>query len=197
MSHQSPFLLACSGGVDSMAIADFYKRGNKNFTVAYFNHKTPHADMMSNHVQLWAEQNNVKFVTGTILCDKPKEESKEEFWRNQRYAWLKSFGLPIVTCHHLDDAIETWIFSSLHGNPKVIAPVNGNVFRPFLLNTKEELKQWCQQHAVKWVEDLSNQDVHFPRNRIRHNIIPEAMKINPGLNKVIKKKILKEKIVVT
>lgn len=184
------FLLACSGGVDSMAIADFYKKGNKNFTIAYFNHGTAQASKMHDFTKAWAVKNSISFVTGEFSRDKKKEESWEEFWRNERYDWLKSFKRPIVTCHHLDDVVETWIFSSLHGNPKVIAPINDQVLRPFMLNTKAQLKDWCVNNKVEWLEDLSNQDTHYPRNRIRHNIVPEAMLINPGLHKVMRKKIL-------
>lgn len=175
-----------------MAIADFYKRGNKNFRLAYFNHGTIQADMMQAFVGNWALKNDVIFYHGKISREKLKSESQEEYWRNERYHWLNSFNLPIVTCHHLDDAVETWIFSSLHGNPKLIAAKNKMVYRPFLLNTKQELIDWCTRHKVEWLEDQSNKNVEFPRNRIRHNIVPEALKVNPGLHKVIRKKIMEE-----
>lgn len=191
-SRDQKFILACSGGVDSMAIADFYKRGGKNFAVAYFNHQTPQANVMSDFVSSWAANNNIPFITGTLSKEKDKKLSQEEYWRDERYAWLKSFNLPIVTCHHLNDAVETWIFSSLHGNSKTISFKNGNVFRPFLTNKKQDLIDWCIRHNVKWIEDQSNKDVSFPRNKIRHDIMPQALEINPGLYKVIKKKIIKE-----
>jgi tRNA(Ile)-lysidine synthase len=192
IDRSTPFILACSGGVDSMAIADFYKRGNKNFTIAYFNHGTPQAEMMEDFTRSWASKNGVDYVTGKITRERAKGESKEEFWRNERYSWLHEVAgkMPIVTCHHLGDAVEGYIFSALNGNPKVISSVNGNVVRPFLLNSKEELISWCIRHKVKWLEDESNKDVNFPRNRIRHNIVPEALLVNPGLAKVVKKKII-------
>jgi tRNA(Ile)-lysidine synthase len=193
MDRQKPFILACSGGVDSMAIADFYRRGNKNFSIAYFNHGTKQANLMQDFVCTWAKQHGIGFHYGKISRTKFKSESHEEFWRNERYAWLNSFNLPVVTCHHLDDAVETWIFSSLHGNPKLISIVKDKmVYRPFLLNTKQTLIDWCIRHKVNWLEDQSNKDINFPRNRIRYNIMPEILKINPGLYKVIYKKIIKE-----
>lgn len=187
--HQK-FVLACSGGVDSMAIADFYRRGNKSFTIAYFNHSTAQSMHMQEHVQSWANQNKLNCDIGHLTNSKPKDLSWEEFWRNERYEWLKSFNLPIVTCHHLNDAVETWVFSSLHGNPKIISHRNNNIWRPFLTNEKEELKQWCIEHDVSWVEDESNNCVDFPRNRIRHVLMPEIERINPGIKKTIRKKIL-------
>jgi len=193
--RKTPFILACSGGVDSMAIADFYKRGNKDFSVAYFNHGTTQADAMETLVREWAEQNSVEFLTGKINSEpKPAGLSPEEYWRNERYAWLHSHRLPVVTCHHLNDLVETWLFGALHGKPKLIArAIEGGgrwLYRPFLTNTKQQLIDWCIKHNVKWFEDTSNQDTKYPRNRIRHNILPEALKINPGLLTVMKKKIL-------
>lgn len=184
------FLLACSGGVDSMAIADFYKKGKKNFSIAYFNHGTSQADIMQDFTESWAKKNNISYLAGKISRLKNKDESPEEYWRNERYSWLKSFNLPIITCHHLDDVLETYLFSCMHGNPKLISTNNGLVYRPFLLNKKSEFINWCLNNQVSWLEDNSNKDVNFPRNRIRHNIVPEAIKINPGIYKVIKKKIL-------
>jgi tRNA(Ile)-lysidine synthase len=186
------FILACSGGVDSMAAADFFRRGKKNFKLAYFHHSTPQADEMMKVVKRYGYLYAIDVEVGYLQTDPPKGQSREMFWREQRYAWLLSLNMPVITCHHLNDVVETWIFSSLHGQPKLIPAINGNVLRPFLLNEKQELIDWCQKHNVKWHEDASNADVRFPRNRIRHVILPECLKINPGLAKVLRKKLLKE-----
>ena len=61
-----------------------------------------------------------------------------------------------------------------------------------MLNLKDELISWCITKKVLWIEDPSNEDCKYARNQIRHKILPEALKINPGLAKVIKKKIIKE-----
>jgi tRNA(Ile)-lysidine synthase len=190
IQRNEPFILACSGGSDSMAIADFYLRGKKSFTAAYYHHGTLQADEMHRHVSEWCGQNAVGFAVGRLSAPKPKDQSPEEHWRNERYKWLLSFGKPVITCHHLDDAMEGYLFSCLHGNPKVIPVRNGLVVRPFLTNRKSDLTQWCIDHGVKWVEDKSNSDVSGPRNRIRHRILPECMLINPGLEKVIRKRII-------
>lgn len=192
MSANEHFYVACSGGVDSMAVADFYRRGKKNFTLAYFNHGTPQSTDMQDFIKSWAVDNGVPFVFQAINSNRQKGISPEEHFRNARYEWLNSLNGKIVTCHHLNDVAETWIFSSLHGNPKLIKAINNNIYRPFLINTKQEMVNWCVNKNVKWVEDISNKDVNIPRNRIRHNILPECLQINPGLLKVLKKKILAE-----
>jgi tRNA(Ile)-lysidine synthase len=191
--HSKHFILAVSGGVDSLAIADFYVRGNKDFHLAYFHHNTKLADKMQDACLAFAEAHGVPIHCGRLQAEKPTDQSPEEFWRNERYAWLLSLHptASIITCHHLNDVAETWIFSSLHGNPKLILSQNGDrIVRPFLTNTKQQLIDWAVQHNVKWVEDESNADVHFPRNRIRHKILPECLQVNPGLLTVLKKKII-------
>jgi tRNA(Ile)-lysidine synthase len=198
MPRERKFTLACSGGVDSMAVADFYHRGGKNFILAYFDHGTGNRHGSLPVISKFAETRGIEVVIGTITSDKPKESSPEEHWRNERYRWLISLGRPIVTCHHLNDAAETWVFSALHGNPKLIqhqgiASSYGNneiVYRPFLTNTKDDLRNWCVRHEVEWYEDVSNTDTHYPRNFIRHELMPGCLKVNPGLLKTIKKKIL-------
>jgi len=189
-----PFILACSGGVDSMAIADFYRRGGKKFLLAYFNHGTPQANDMEMLVFDYAVKHKVDWAFGKLsdFRDKEKHESPEEYWRNARYEWLNEIAddRPIVTAHHLDDAVETWIFSALHGNPKIPRVVFGNVHRPFLTNEKSQFIDWCVRNEVAWLEDKSNQDEHYPRNRIRNKLLQECFEINPGLKKVIRKKIL-------
>lgn len=173
-----------------MAAADFFWRGKKKFILSHFHHGNPQSDAMANFVEAWGKKHDVPVLIGKLEATKPKDESPEEFWRNQRYRWLLSFGKPVITCHHLNDVAETWIFSSLHGNPKLIAATNGLVRRPFLISTKEEMLQWCKSHQVEWLEDSSNEDVRFPRNRIRHQVLPECLKVNPGLLKVLKKKVV-------
>lgn len=119
----------------------------------------------------------------------PKNTSCEEHWRNERYQIFHSFDVPVVTCHHLDDCVETWLWSSLNGNPGIIPYRNRNVIRPFRLNRKEEFVRWCKAKKVEWVEDKTNVDTRYVRNYIRHELMPKALTVNPGLHKVIMKKV--------
>jgi tRNA(Ile)-lysidine synthase len=191
MNRDQPFILACSGGPDSMAAADFFKRGSLSFSCAYFDHQTPGAEQAKNLVQSWASDNNVPFLTSSIQGQKPRKESLEQWWRNERYSFLKSFEIPIVMAHHLNDAIETWIFTSLHGESRLIPANSNNIFRPFLLSTKQDLVDWCHTNQVPYVIDASNSDMIHPRNRIRHELMPSALQVNPGIGTMIKKKYLK------
>jgi tRNA(Ile)-lysidine synthase len=121
--------------------------------------------------------------------EKPGKVSSEEHWRNMRYRFLDQFQT-VVTGHNLDDCIETYIFSALHGTAKVIPSVRNNVLRPFLSTPKSQFIDWCQCHDLVWMEDTSNTDTKYMRNYIRHQLMPHALAVNPGLPKLIKKMVL-------
>ena len=180
--------VAFSGGVDSVAIADFLLRGRKQVSLAFFDHGTYHSQQSIAFIEEYAKRHSLPLTIGRISRVKDSNESMEEYWRNERYRFLHSIADPVITAHHLDDAIETWIFTSLHGTPRVIPYSNGNVIRPFLVTPKHQLKDWCVRRNVSWFEDESNQDEKYMRNLIRHRMVPEALKVNPGLHKTIAKK---------
>lgn len=179
--------IACSGGIDSMFAAAFCLAGKKNVTLAYFNHGTQYAPLAQEFVAAWAEKNKCVFRLGAIKEKKKSGQSWEEYWRIERYSWLQTLDGKVITAHHLNDVIETWIFSSLRGNPKLIPPTREpNILRPFLLWSKKELEAFASKRSVPWIEDPSNGEVKYCRNRIRHKIMPEALLVNPGLETTIK-----------
>jgi tRNA(Ile)-lysidine synthase len=183
--------IALSGGVDSMVALDFLRKGKRDITALYFDHGTEHGKNSAIFLKDWCNRNSINLKIGKIESDIPNGVSKEAFWREQRYNWLESVAdAPVITAHHLDDVIETWIFSSLHGNPKLIKSSRGIFIRPFLLCDKQSILSWAERKNLEWIDDPSNNDTKFMRNLIRHNIVPEALKVNPGLPKTLKKKII-------
>lgn len=181
------FGLACSGGVDSMAIANFLLNGGYDPHILYFNHNTDHGNHAEEFVSSYCRRHNLKLtIDRTELSPK---SNKEKIWSDLRYEFFSKFEFPIITCHHLDDCVETYIFSCLRGFQSVIPYSKGNVIRPFLLNEKSVFYKWCRDKNVPFIEDESNMCVDYSRNRIRHNIVPEALLVNPGLKTVVKKMI--------
>lgn len=125
----------------------------------------------------------------------PQGVSKEAFWREQRYSFFSHFKeKPIIMAHHLDDCVETYVFSMINGNGFTIPYSNGNIIRPFLLTKKEDMVNWCERKCIPWQEDETNSVNDFTRNRIRNVILPEIKKINPGIQKVVAKKVKSEYI---
>lgn len=181
--------VACSGGIDSMAALSFLNNGKRNVAVAHFDHGTEHASKAQGFVEEYCVKNNISLVSSSVTRRRSPDESREEYWRNERYSFFKSLDAPVVTAHHINDVAEWWVFSSLHGEPKLIPYKNENVIRPFLLTSKQELSRWCDYHNVPYVKDPSNQNLAYMRNLIRHRIMPHCTKVNPGLTKVLVKKI--------
>jgi tRNA(Ile)-lysidine synthase len=77
----------------------------------------------------------------------------------------------------------------MHGAGKIIPYRRGRVIRPFLLTKKKNFKMWAELNGVPWIEDDSNLDTCYTRNYIRHELMPHALKVNPGLHKVVAKKV--------
>ena len=177
--------IACSGGVDSMAVVDFLSRKH-DITIAHFNHGTKHGEKAHQFVANYCANNNMSMLVGFCRTEKLKQESQEEYWRRERYDFFKELG-PVLTCHHLDDCVETYIWSALHGTLKVIPMIRNNVLRPFLTTRKDEFKSWCLRHEVPWIEDKSNQDTKYMRNYVRNVLMPQALHVNPGLHTLVKK----------
>lgn len=185
--------IAVSGGVDSMACLDFLSRSKRDITVLHFNHGTPNASKYQKLVERYCEKKNLKIMIGNIGNKKPNSgQSIEEFWRLQRHSWFESTDFEtIITCHNLNDVIEWWLLTSFRANPKLMPVKRGRFLKPFVLNNKQEFIYWCQKHNIDWIEDLTNKDVDRDRNYIRHVIMPHVERINPGIEKSIRKKLLK------
>lgn len=185
-----------------MAALNFLRNnGRRNVSAIYFNHGTEHGEEAERFVRSYCASQSIPLAVGRVSGPCPKGESKEAFWRRERYAffervhrsgvWPEHYLVPIVTCHHLDDQVETWLFTSMHGNPNLIPYMRDYFIRPFLLTRKGQLKKWAQSKGVTHIFDPSNDDKeNYMRNFIRHEIVPKALKVNPGLHKVVKKKVL-------
>lgn len=182
--------VAFSGGVDSCAVVDFLSRKH-NVTCAFFHHGTEDSERANQFVARFCTERNIPLLWGQCRTAKSKEESKEEYWRRERYDFLTELG-PVITCHHLDDCVETYVMSSLHGTAKVIPLFRNNIIRPFLTTPKSEFISWCERHTVEWCEDLSNDNTDFTRNYVRKYLLPHAYHVNPGLRTTVKKIVEKQ-----
>jgi tRNA(Ile)-lysidine synthase len=186
-------VVAVSGGVDSMAALDFLSR-NQDVTAAFFHHNTENSDRACEFLTDYCHQQQLPLLLGWCNGDRPPGLSQEEHWRNQRYEFLESIQMPVVTAHHLDDCVETYVWSMLHGTAKIVPLRRNNVTRPFLLTKKHQLQSWCQRHNVPWSEDLSNQDLKYQRNYVRHQLMPHVRHVNPGIDRVVRRIVEKQAI---
>ena len=183
--------VACSGGIDSMAIVNFLREGRRKVTLAYLNHDTIHSKKAEEFLKRYCGKNEINFILGRIKGARGKR-SLEEFWRDERYKFLNSLGGDfVITAHHLDDVVETWLMSSFHGQSKLIPYRRGvKIYRPFLLTEKRAIRRYAEGRNLEWVDDPSNDSLIHMRNLVRHKIVPEVLKVNPGIRKTIRKKII-------
>ena len=139
--------LACSGGVDSMAALDFLRR-NHQVNVLHFDHGTEHGAKARKFLERYCTEKQIPLTVGGFSDSDyktpPARMSKEEWWRESRYEFLdKFFTVPVITCHHLDDCVETWVMSSMHGTGKWVPYRRKHIIRPFRLTRKRDLEMWA------------------------------------------------------
>ena len=118
----------------------------------------------------------------------------EQTARDERYRIfneeLKSRSFDaILTAHNGDDNIESVIFNLARGAGLNglcgIKPKNGNILRPLIYLSKEEIFSLCRENNIDYVTDSTNEDTDYTRNFIRHRIVPELRKLNPELNTAV------------
>ena len=179
--------LAFSGGADSLGALGFLLQGRRHVELLHFNHGTNSSDTFQAHSENIARDLGLVIHTACIPnrgCP-PLNRSLEDWWRECRYDFFERFDdRPIITAHHLDDCVETYVFNTLHGKKGNIGITRGNVIRPFLRFQGSHLKSFAPSN-MRHIEDPSNQDLRFNRNRIRHKVVPELLQVNPGLHKIV------------
>lgn len=179
-------IVALSGGADSSALLHFCINGKKNPIALFIDH---HTEESAKARRFLFANLTCTLITRKISKEKPKNESWEEFWRNERQKIFFSYlDRTILTGHHLNDVAEWWVMSSLHGESKLIPSQNRNISRPFLKVTKEQILDYCSKNNIQFIEDQSNLDTSYSRNYVRHNLLPLCLKVNPGLFSTLRRK---------
>jgi len=165
-----------------MVALHFLKRSGRDVKCLYFHHGTRHADVALDFLKGIVGPSLIfRFIQGHL----PKGRSQEDFWREQRYCFFDDYtDRKVVTCHHLDDQIETFLQGVSHGMlNRTIPRERDHYLRPFLLVPRAVIEDYARRHDIKYVNDPSNMDNKYTRNRIRNQVIPELLKVNPGFYK--------------
>lgn len=191
----SRVVVGVSGGSDSMCLLNILceLRNKKHLTLeaAHVNHgiRGREADDDEAFVEEQCRKLNVplhKLSVNIPEIVKESGESPEEAGRRIRYEFFSSLTEDgfIATAHNLSDREETFIFNFARGTSLKglcsIPPVRGKIIRPLIDCTKNEIEEYCRENNIPFVTDKTNSDVNYARNRIRHNVVTELKKINPG-----------------
>lgn len=199
LSQQSDkhWVIALSGGLDSSALLHACHRYLSQNPVRQL--RAMHIDhQLQDQSCHWAEFCIDSCEALGIECSvyhpltKPSQKQSLEAWaRTERYALLAKHlqsNEILLTAHTLDDQAETFIMQSLRGaGAKGLSSmgrvrVDGTmeIVRPWLSMSRKMLEAYAKQHNLKWVEDPSNQHIHFQRNFIRHHILPKMVELQAG-----------------
>jgi tRNA(Ile)-lysidine synthase len=190
-AKQKRYLVAVSGGADSMVAVTLFHEAGLNFAMAHCNFHLRGAD--SDRDMRFVQQTAARWQVplfirefDTLEIQKNSGKSVEMVARDLRYAWFSEILADfdhLVTAHHATDAAETMLLNLTRGTGFKglcgIPPVNGKIIRPMLNFTAQEIRQYAENHHIEYVEDCTNHDEQIARNRIRHSVIPQLETLNP------------------
>lgn len=196
-------LIAISGGLDSVVLATLMKNSKYDVTLAHcnFHLREEESNRDEEFVRNWAKENNIKLFVkefDTYQYMKDNKLSLEMAARDLRYEWFNSLMQEhnftyLATAHHLDDSIETFFINLLRGTGIAglhgIQVKNDKIVRPLLFATREEITEYAKKNNISHVEDSTNAETKFTRNKIRHNLFPILKEINPNFEIALKKDI--------
>ncbi|MCR5003405.1 MAG: tRNA lysidine(34) synthetase TilS, partial [Bacteroidales bacterium] len=199
------FLLAVSGGADSMCLAELFLGSSLGlkFAVAHCNFtlRGKESDGDEAFVRAWAEEHGVRFYSKRFETEtyaKEKGISIEMAARDLRYSWFNEICLKdgyeaVCVAHNLNDNAETLVLNLLRGTgsrgicgmaPKSAVPVAGGVtlLRPMLEFSRKEIVAFLETGHR---EDCTNADCEYKRNKVRNQIFPLFEEINPSFLRTI------------
>ena len=195
----SHILCAVSGGADSVCLLHWLKgRAAENgftLTAAHFDHRLRGAESHRDaaFVEKLCKEWKIPCVVGTGDVSgeaRRRGTGIEETARALRYDFLEETaerlgaGL-IATAHNANDNVETMLLHLIRGSGLQgltgIRPRRGKLIRPFLTTTRAEILAYLEEHRLPHVEDSTNTDTAYARNRLRHQVIPLLEELNPAL----------------
>jgi len=183
------FVLACSGGIDSMVMLHLFQRycaeRAPRLVVAHINHRLrDSANADEEFVREYADEHGLEFISRSADVPEIVEETDQSIEmaaRSARYRLLESIreektGTAICTAHTKSDQAETVLMRLIHGTgvhgAQGIRRWRDNVFRPLLDFIREDIEHYASEHGVPFREDPSNADQSIERNWVRHALLP-------------------------
>lgn len=192
-------IVALSGGADSVCLLHILYSLKEQFNLtlyaAHLNHgiRGEEAQHDEEFCKILCKNYNIKLFTekkDIPALSKAQGISEELCGRQERYAFFdklsQSTGAKIATAHNASDNAETLIFNIARGasvsGASGIPPKRGNIIRPLIEQTGEQIREYCRENGLCFVTDSTNSSDDYTRNKIRHRIIPVLRELNPGFD---------------
>ena len=181
-------ICAVSGGADSVALLFamylLKEKLNMQLEAAHFNHhlRGEESDRDEAFVREFCDRYDIPLHVGggEVVAGKKGLEAAA---RDARYAFLRGLNGKIATAHTADDNAETVLLHLVRGTGLKglggIHPINGNVIRPMLSCTRQDVEDFCSEWCLRYITDSSNETDDFLRNRLRHHVMPLLQRENP------------------
>ena len=192
---KSSYLLAVSGGVDSVVLCELSKQAGISFAIAHCNFGLRGEESERDEVFVCnvAEQYGVAFFVkkfDTALFASQQKLSIQEAARKLRYEWFEDvrkdqgFACTLLA-HHANDNIETMLMNFFRGTGlegltgMPVEKQDEHCLRPMLQLRRSEIEAFAKENDLTWVEDSSNESNKYTRNFFRNEIIPQLQNVFP------------------
>lgn len=195
-------LLAVSGGVDSMCMAELFLNttAKVRFALAHcnFHLRGEESDSDEALVRAWAESHGVIFIKkdfDTKEYAASNGVSIEMAARELRYTWFaevcreRGFAA-LAVAHNANDNAETMMLNMLRGTgvkgmtgmrgSSLLPGSDARLIRPLLGFTRKDIHEYAVSHGLQWHEDSTNADSAYKRNCIRNEVFPLFERLNPS-----------------
>lgn len=185
--HQKDFLIALSGGVDSVVLLHQFVQLNAsqeiNIRAIHIHHGlSPNADQWVTFCKQLCHELHIPLEVKYVQVS--GKNGIEASAREARYQAIRESLKPnevVVTAHHLNDQVETFFLAlkrgaglkGLSAMQAVSFSQNFTIFRPLLGVSKAGILAYAKTNQLKWVEDESNQSNLYDRNFLRNHWLPE------------------------
>ena len=202
ISDGDKIIVALSGGADSVTLLSVLislkEKYNLTLCAAHLNHgiRGAEADNDEKFCKILCENYNTELFVKHIDVPKLSREQKiseELCGRNERYRFFDELSgrldAKVATAHTASDNAETLLFNLSRGSgisgASGIPPKRGNIIRPLIGLTRDEIEVYCGERALAYVTDSTNLCDEYTRNKIRHNAVPALKSVNPNAEKAM------------
>lgn len=193
--HGKNLLIAVSGGIDSVVLTHLFHRLKFTISLAHCNFSLRGKESDEDEIfvkdlgkKLQIPTYSIKFDTEAYSTE--KGISTQMAARDLRYNWFQKIAKEnnidyIITGHQKDDVLETFLINLTRGTGLDgligIPEIQGNIVRPFMIFSRNEILVHATKKKITWREDRTNSAIRYVRNKIRHKIIPVLKELNPNL----------------